>query len=437
MATANQNKATDKEVSNKVLDKGGAVREGEELDAKAVSEWLRAQGVEIQGEPTVTQFSGGASNWTYRLQYDGQYENQYEGEDNAESQSQDLILRRPPKGTKSKSAHDMVREYTVQKALKDAYPYVPKMIALCTDEDVIGADFYVMERMEGIIPRANLPKGIDLNVEQTRALCTNVIDALVELHQVDYRKHSDLVSLGRGDGYCERQVNGWDKRYVKAKTPNVPSFALVRQWLAKHTPADSKTCVIHNDWRFDNVILDAEDPTRVIGVLDWEMATLGDPLMDLGSALAYWIEEDDNIIMQQSRRQPTHLKGMMTRDEVVAYYLEKTGLEIDNWTFYEVFGLFRLAGIVQQIYYRYYHKQTTNPAFKNFWIIVHVLHAKCLKLIAQYEGEVLFTSHVQPHLKDMGVDTAMIEQLPTPLQSVIKGILPKSYFVETSAKSEE
>lgn len=429
MATANQSNTTDKEVANKILDKGGEVREGEELDAKAVSNWLRAQGIDVAGEPTVTQFSGGASNWTYRLQY--------EGEGNAESKSQDLILRRPPKGTKAKSAHDMVREYTVQKSLKDAYPYVPKMVALCTDESVIGADFYVMERMEGIIPRANLPKGIDLNEEQTRALCTNVIDALVELHQVDYKKHPDLVNLGRGEGYCERQVTGWDKRYVKAKTPNVPSFALVRQWLGKHTPADSKTCLIHNDWRFDNVILAADDPTKVIGVLDWEMATLGDPLMDLGSALAYWIEEDDNIIMQQSRRQPTHLKGMMTRDEVVDYYLKQSGLEIDNWTFYEVFGLFRLAGIVQQIYYRYYHKQTTNPAFKNFWLIVHVLHAKSLKLIAQYEGEALFNTHVQPHLQDMGVDAATIERLPAPVQKVIKGILPKGYFAKSPQSTAE
>ena len=419
------NSDADNQTLNKVLDKGGEVREGEELDAKAVSAWLREQGVNIEGEPTVTQFSGGASNWTYRLQYNG------EGTD------QDLILRRPPKGTKAKSAHDMVREYTVQEALKDAYPYVPKMVALCTDEDIIGADFYIMERMEGIIPRANLPKGVDLDPEQTRALCTNVIDALIELHQVDYTKYTDLVNLGRGEGYCERQVTGWDKRYVKAKTPNVPSFALVRQWLGKHTPADSKTCLIHNDWRFDNVILDAADPTKVIGVLDWEMATLGDPLMDLGSALAYWIEEDDNIIMQQSRRQPTHLKGIMTRDEVVAYYLEKTGLKIDNWTFYEVFGLFRLAGIVQQIYYRYYNKQTSNPAFKNFWIIVHVLHAKCLKLIAQYEGEALFTSYVQPHLQDMGVDVAMFEQLPSPIQTVIKGILPKTYFGQSTSKTKE
>ncbi|MGP5338358.1 phosphotransferase family protein [Psychrobacter maritimus] len=427
MATDNHanNTDNDHQTLSKVLDKGGEVREGEELDAQAVSNWLREQGVDIEGEPTVTQFSGGASNWTYRLQYEG------------EGKSQDLILRRPPKGTKAKSAHDMVREYTVQKALKDAYPYVPKMVALCTDENVIGADFYVMERMEGIIPRANLPKGIDLDVEQTRALCTNVIDALVDLHQVDYKEHPDLVNLGRGEGYCERQVTGWDKRYIKAKTPNVPSFGLVRQWLGKHTPADSKTCLIHNDWRFDNVILDAADPTKVIGVLDWEMATLGDPLMDLGSALAYWVEEDDNIIMQQSRRQPTHLKGMMTRDEVVDYYLKQSGLKIDNWTFYEVFGLFRLAGIVQQIYYRYYHKQTTNPAFKNFWLIVHVLHAKCLKLIAQYEGEALFNTYVQPQLKEIGIDAATIEQLPTPVQKVVKGILPKGYFAKAPQSSDE
>ncbi len=408
---SNNNNNQSNELDN-ILDKGGSVRAGEELDAKAVSTWLRDQGVDVQGEPVVTQFSGGASNWTYRLQYD----------------NQDLILRRPPAGTKAKSAHDMVREYTVQKSLKDAYPYVPNMVALCTDESIIGTDFYVMERMQGIIPRAELPEALDFDPTKTRELCTNVIDALVELHQVDYKTHPELVALGRGEGYCERQVSGWDKRYVKAKTPNVPSFAIVRKWLNNHTPKDSKTCIIHNDWRFDNVILAPNNPTQVIGVLDWEMATLGDPLMDLGSALAYWIEADDNMIMQQSRRQPTHLEGMMTRDEVVDYYLKKTGLQIDNWTFYEVFGLFRLAGIIQQIYYRYYHKQTSNPSFKNFWIIVHVLHAKCLKLIARHEGDALFMDYVQPHLQERGIDAATIEQLPSSIQSVIKSVLPKAYF---------
>lgn len=377
---------------NALIDKAGEVRRSEALDAQAVSDWLRSQDVDIQGEPIVTQFAGGASNWTYRLQYD----------------NVDLILRRPPAGTKAKSAHDMVREFTVQKALAGSYPYVPEMIALCTDESVIGCDFYVMERLVGIIPRAKLPKGLTLDSEQIRELCTNVIDALVELHQVDYSASPELADLGKGEGYCERQVKGWDKRYKKAKTPNVPSFYLVRQWLKRNLPADSRTCVIHNDWRFDNVVLDPNNPTTVIGVLDWEMATLGDPLMDLGSALAYWVQANDNPIMKQSRRQPTHLKGMMTRAEVVEYYLEKTGMQVDNWAFYEVFGLFRLAGIAQQIYYRYYHKQTDNPAFKNFWIIIHALHARSLALIAKHEGK-RATNHA-----------ANNDKLPKPVQNLAR-----------------
>lgn len=354
-----------------VIDIGGTVRDGEELDIAAVEQWLKTQGMDLQGNARVTQYSGGASNWTYRIEYD----------------NQDLILRRPPAGTKAKSAHDMVREYTVQKALKPAYPLVPDMVALCTDEAVLGCDFYVMQRVEGIIPRANLPKEINFGKTEVRQLCINVLDALIDLHQVDYHGTA-LESLskntGKGAGYCQRQVEGWDKRYEKARTLNVPSFKLVRRWLKNNLPADSKTCVIHNDWRFDNVILDLQQPTQVIGVLDWEMATLGDPLMDLGSALAYWVQPDDNMILRAMRRQPTHLPGMFSRKEVVQYYLDKTGMHTSNWTFYEVFGMFRLAVIAQQIYYRYYHKQTRNPAFKNFWLIVHALHVRCLKLMAQH-----------------------------------------------------
>ncbi len=347
-----------------VIDIGGNVRNGEELDDRAVGNWLIEHGEDISGPVEVTQYSGGASNWTYRLQYE----------------NADLILRRPPAGTKAKSAHDMSREYHVQRALAEYYPVVPEMVLLCQDESVIGCDFYVMKRIEGIIPRANLPKEINFDELQTRELCTNFIDKLIELHQVPY-EGTDLEKLGKGDGYCQRQVDGWDSRYEKAKTINVPSFKYVRQWLKDHVPSDSKTCVIHNDWRFDNVILDPENPSKIIGVLDWEMATLGDPLMDLGSSLAYWVEESDNAIFKATRRQPTHLKGMFTRAEVVEYYLNKTGLKTDNWTFYEVFGIFRLAVIAQQIYYRYYHKQTNNPAFKDFWIVIHALHIRALKLI--------------------------------------------------------
>lgn len=354
-----------------VIDLGGNIREGEELDTRAVSNWLVENGSEIEGPVEVTQYSGGASNWTYRLKYN----------------NADLILRRPPKGTKAKSAHDMVREYNVQRYLADFYPVVPEMVALCQDESVIGCDFYVMKRIEGIIPRAKLPAELQFNEEQVHQLCTNVLDKLIELHQVPYLG-TKLETLGKGDGYCRRQVEGWDARYEKAHTINVPSFKFVRKWLNDHIPADSKSCVIHNDWRFDNVILDPNNPTEVIGVLDWEMATLGDPLMDLGSALAYWVEDTDNQIFKSTRRQPTHLKGMLTRQQVVDYYLEKTGIQTNNWTFYEVFGLFRLAVIAQQIYYRYYHKQTQNPAFKDFWIVIHAIHIRALKLIGLQKIEV-------------------------------------------------
>lgn len=349
-----------------LIDHGGPVRAGETLDVAAVDTWLKQQLPDLQGLPEVTQYSGGASNWTYRLKY----------------ANHDLILRRPPSGTKAKSAHDMVREFRVQSQLKSVYPAVATMIGLCQDASIIGCDFYVMERLVGIIPRANLPRELTLSQDQVRELCLNTLDKLIELHQVDYRA-AGLESLGKGEGYCKRQVDGWSMRYQKAQTWNVPTYKGVQAWLQKHTPADVSTCVIHNDWRFDNVVLDPEHPTQVMGVLDWEMSTLGDPLMELGNVLAYWTQADDNRIMRATRRQPTHLPGMLKREEVVAYYQQKTGIEIHNWAFYEVFGLFRLAAILQQIYYRYFHKQTDNPAFKNFWVINYAIWWRCRQLIRQ------------------------------------------------------
>ena len=339
-------------------------RKGEELDASAVEAWLRGIDPSLAGPFEVTQFSGGASNWTYLLR----------------SATRELVLRRPPAGTKAKSAHDMGREYAIQSALKPAFSLVPSMVGHCTDPSLIGAEFYVMDRIHGLIPRSRLPEGVTLDRAQTRALCVNVLDTLVSLHRIDPRDVG-LDGLGKGPGYPRRQVEGWSSRYEKARTWNVPSFAYVRDWLEEHTPEDSGTCVIHNDFRFDNVVLDPENPTRVVGVLDWELATVGDPLMDLGSALAYWVHADDGYWMRLTRRQPTHLPGMLRREEVVATYLDRTGRTTDQWHFYEVFGLFRLAGIAQQIYYRYFHKQTRNPAFKNFWILVNYFDWRCRSII--------------------------------------------------------
>lgn len=351
-------------MSNNVLDQAKEVRRGEELDINAVDHWLKLQLNDLHGTPSVTQYAGGASNWTYCLDYP----------------EQSLILRRGPEGTKAKGAHDMGREFRLQDALRSAYNYVPEMKAFCEDDSVINTDFYVMEKLTGIIPRKNLPKGLDVTPAQTKKLCENVLDCLVELHQVDYEK-AGLSHLGKGTGYTQRQIQGWSERFTKAKTWNVPSGKFVMKWLEANMPKNERICITHNDFRFDNVVLDANDYTKVLGVLDWELATLGDPLMDLGNTLAYWVEPGDDFLAQSTRRQPTHLEGMLTRKEVVEYYCKKMNITVDDFTFYEVYGLFRLAGIVQQIYYRYHHGQTNNPAFKNFWIFVHYLMHRCKKAI--------------------------------------------------------
>ena len=351
-------------MTNSVLDQAQQVRTGEELDVAAVDNWLKTKISGITELPKVTQYSGGASNWTYCLDYP----------------EKSLILRRAPNGTKAKGAHDMGREFSLQDSLKSSFSYVPEMLAFCEDEKIVGSDFYVMEKLTGIIPRKNLPRDLKTTSTQTRQLCENVLDCLVQLHQVDYQK-AGLSHLGKGSGYTERQISGWSERYSKAKTWNVPSGKFVMKWLADNMPTEERICITHNDFRFDNLVLDANDYTKILGVLDWELATLGDPLMDLGNTLAYWVEEDDDFLALSTRRQPTNLAGMFTRKEVIDYYCKKMDIEIDDFTFYEVYGLFRLAGIVQQIYYRYHHGQTSNPAFKNFWIFVHYLMRRCKKAI--------------------------------------------------------
>jgi aminoglycoside phosphotransferase (APT) family kinase protein len=356
-------------MSNTLVDQAKTVRRGEELDINAVDHWLTSHVEGLKGIPTVTQYAGGASNWTYCLDYPDQA----------------LILRRGPEGTKAKGAHDMGREYRLQDALRPFYPYVPEMKAFCDDDSVINTDFYVMEKLTGIIPRKNLPKDLSVTPAQTKKLCENVLDCIVELHQVDYQK-AGLSHLGKGSGYTQRQIQGWSERFTKAKTWNVPSGKFVMNWLTTNMPKDERICITHNDFRFDNVVLDANDYNKVLGVLDWELATLGDPLMDLGNTLAYWVEPGDDFLAQSTRRQPTHLAGMLTRKEVIAYYCKKMNITVDNFTFYEVYGLFRLAGIVQQIYYRYHHGQTNNPAFKNFWIFIHYLMHRCKKAI-RHQGK--------------------------------------------------
>ena len=357
----------------------GAVRAEDAFDVDRVAAWLREHATDrdtrggLEGIPEVRQFAGGASNLTYQLDYPS---------------GRDLILRRPPVGAKAKSAHDMHREFTIQSRLKPVFGYVPDMVAFCDDPDVIGSDFYVMQRLEGTILRQDLPEGWTLTADEARALADNFVDVLVELHGVD-ADAAGLSELGRGAGYVGRQVAGWSDRYRRARTDNVGDYEAVMRWLDEHQPDDVATCVIHNDFRLDNVVLapgsNGTARLSVVGVLDWEMATLGDPLMDLGGAMAYWIQADDDEHFRQFRRQPSDLPGMPTRAGLVASYAAKTGLSVtpEQWTFYEVFGLFRLGVIAQQIYYRYHHGQTTNEAYARFLPIVRYLEARCAHLIGE------------------------------------------------------
>lgn len=353
-----------------VLDGAMPVRDEDAFDVDAVLAWLQGQGVALDGTVSVQQFAGGASNLTYSVRSTGP------------DGGRDLILRRPPAGQKAQGAHDMAREYRIQSALAEPFGLVPSMVAHCADPGVLGAEFYVMERVDGVIPRRDLPGGVALDEVGVRRLCTNALDTLIALHRVDTSIPA-LAALGKGAGYVGRQVAGWTTRYRNARTDDARSFEDVMAWLDAHQPADVATCLIHNDFRFDNLVLDREDPTTVRAVLDWELATLGDPLMDLGSTLAYWVQADDDPIFQQFRRQPTTLPGMMTRAEVVARYADVTGLTVtpEQWRFYEVFGLFRLAVIAQQIYYRYVHGQTTNEAYAIFGPAAQYLEDRCLSLL--------------------------------------------------------
>ena len=333
-------------------------REGEELDAAALDAFLRDVLPAFDGAASVRQFPGGASNLTYLIS----------------AGEQDYVLRRPPFGTKAASAHDMEREFRILSALHPVFPYCPRTVAWCGDAAVLGEPFYLMEKLPGTILRRELPDGLELDEDAAGALCRNLLDVHLELHAVDYAA-AGLGDFGKPAGYVGRQVHGWSKRYRAAHTKDVPDNEELMAWLAARMPTDDpRPALIHNDYKFDNVVLENETAgLRIIGVLDWEMATLGDPLMDLGCSLAYWIEAADPPEMMAARMMPTHLPGMMTRRELITYYLERSDRAGVSFDFYYAFGLFRLAAIVQQIYVRFVHGQTTDRRFAGFGQLCTIL----------------------------------------------------------------
>jgi len=322
------------------------VRPGEELPLGALTEFLRKQLPEFSGELEVLQFPHGHSNLTYFLR----------------SGEKQWVLRRPPFGNKVKSAHDMGREYRVLSALSRVYPAAPRPLAACEDEGVMGAPFYVMEYRSGLILRREWPKSLPNDPQLLRRMCESLVDQLAELHQVDVQQ-AGLGELGKPEGYVARQIQGWTKRYQDAWTDEIPEIEAVAKWLAEQMPAESGASLIHNDFKFDNVVFDPECPDRIVAILDWEMTTLGDPLMDLGTTLGYWAEAGEQEILGDSIVGPTILPGALTRREVVARYAERTGREPASFNYYFIYGLFKIAVIVQQIYVRYVRGFTQDPRF--------------------------------------------------------------------------
>lgn len=348
-----------------VNDRATSIRSGEELDTKKIMEFLQDSVPGLKGDMEIKQFPSGFSNLTYLVKV---------GE-------REMVLRRPPFGRKAKTAHDMGREYRILSALKSVFPYCPQPLVYTEDEAVMGCPFYVMERIPGVIMRRDLPKGMELSPKEARTLSENLIKVQCQLHAVDYVQ-AGLADFGRPEGYVRRQVEGWSSRYRDAQTPDAPDFEKVMQWLQDKMPGESGMVgIIHNDFKFDNAVLDPSNPTEIIGILDWEMATLGDPLMDLGSSLGYWVEKDDPEMMQAIRQMPTHLEGMLTRKEQFALYSELRGIKTDNFDFYYCFGLFRLAVIAQQIYYRFYHGQTKDERFGMLIAAVRILEGTALQVI--------------------------------------------------------
>lgn len=348
-----------------VSDEPTKIRAGEEIDAQKLVAFLKDHGFEESRDIEIRQFQGGFSNLTYLVRIG---ENKY-------------ILRRPPFGKKAKSAHDMGREYNILMALRPYYPYCPKPLVYTEDPSVMGCPFYVMERIDGIILRKEFPKGFTMSADRFNALCKRLVEVHYELHALDYKKIG-LENFGKPEGYVERQVTGWCGRYRDARTPDAPDFEAVMSWLTEHMPADAeRPSLIHNDFKFDNVVLDKNDPSKIIGVLDWEMATLGDPRMDLGNSMAYWVEAADPEEDHLRKMVPTYYPGALSRRQIVDYYQKLSGRDMSGFDYYYCFGLFRLAVIAQQIYYRFYHGQTKNEVFGLLISAVQILERDALRLI--------------------------------------------------------
>ncbi len=363
------------------VDAPGEVRREDAFDEGALAEFLRRRFPEDFAEAggggspvAVSQFPGGHSNLTYLVRFG--------------SPGREAVLRRAPHGARVATAHDMRREFDVLSALSPLYSKAPKALAFCEDASVIGAPFFLMERVSGAILRGpKPPRDLEIPPERMHALSVALVDALAELHALDVSS-GRLAALGKPEGYAARQVAGWTERWMRAKTEDVPALDAAAAWLASNVPAAGRPALLHNDFKHDNLVLDPGEPSTIRAVLDWEMATLGDPLLDLGTALAYWVDPADAPDVRALPLGPTLLPGNLTRAEVAARWSERTRRSLDGLLFAYVLGLFKVAVIAQQIHRRFVEGKTSDPRFA---ALVHAVSA-----LGRHTDRVLRSGRVDP-----------------------------------------
>lgn len=353
--------AESKESNEALLPRDTApVRAGEEFDLKRLPAYLcerfaaEGESAEVRApgaaaEISVEQFRGGHSNLTYLLRLG----------------AEEFVLRRPPLGRVAPRAHDMAREFHSLTRIHPVFPLAPRPVLLCEDAEVIGATFYLMERRRGTIIRNEEPAEFARNPQLRRQVSASIVETLADLHSIDVAAHK-LDALGKPAGFVERQVRGWSERWTLSKTSELPEMDNLAQWLNEclhNIKASTPTALVHGDFKLDNIMLDAHDFSRIVAVFDWEMCAIGDPLVDLGILLAYWVHAASAVSQDDNLAAVTNREGWFTREEIIEHYAARSGRDMSNIRFYEVFAVFKLAVIVQQIFYRYRRGQTNDSRF--------------------------------------------------------------------------
>ena len=329
-----------------LLDHSSEVRPDESFDEARLDGYLRERIPGLGAPLVVRQFHGGHANLTYDIRFG----------DRA------LVLRRPPLGPVAPRSHDMRREFRALAALAPVFPYSPRPVLLCEDEGVIGAVFFVMERSHGVVVRQSWPAALGDGPALRRRMAESLIDALADLHNVDTSR-PEIAALGRPEGFVARQVKGWHERWERARTREIPAMDELAEWLAQSIPPPQRVSVLHNDYKLDNAMFAPDDPGRLVAIFDWDMTSLGDPMIDLGTLLGYWSQADDDT-PRGTGGGVTALPGFPTRDAIAARYAERTGVDVSHRAWFETFALFKTAVVLEQIYVRFVKGQTKDESFR-------------------------------------------------------------------------